>query len=115
MNEFRPAFDPKRDLKQPESRAEATPKDYFQLIHTGQDVQNIGKGRLVITYANEGENAGKRIQITCKSGKAAKRTQMLMRRDLRHSNSNAHYNSIIDAFFAAIAQAREAQADGVQQ
>ena len=89
-----------------ERRADTEEWDYKRLLYTGKDVLNIGKGRLVITYA---ERDPRRIQITCRSGKAAKRTQMMLRRDLRNVSSDAEYNKVLDAFFAAIEKAQESR------
>lgn len=90
---------------EPETRNDAdTYWGYKRLVLTGQDVRKRGH-KLLLHYAGFAGRA-KIVQISYPTGKAAKRGQMLLRRELRQATSDQTYNRALDAFLLAIAQKR---------
>ena len=87
-------------MTEPEAPTHAA--DYAKLIATGHDVQKRG-ALLFLTYAGK---LPKFVRLKCVSGKEAKRTQTVIRRDLReNADSDASYNRILDAVLRAIQNA----------
>lgn len=90
------------DQLEPTTRNEASYRSFRSLNLTGANVKKRGC-KLLLSYA--GTNA-KTIAVSYLSGKAAKRGQTLLRRDLRAATSDAGYNRVLDAYLRAIVDAQ---------
>jgi hypothetical protein len=99
------------DPKLPESRSEAQQYiSYQRLVATGKDVQKRGP-IIILTFAGHRDPKARAIALRHRTGKAAKHSQMLMRRELRRAKSDREYNDIVQAIINEIEQSNKERAD----